>query len=261
MARISPAEYWVFQIGSVGDATPAPGHDLDLVRALAKLVPGGPPALVDAVRDAAELLRRGLAGAGDDVRGRGPGPEVGVPAGLGEGEAGDEKSRADEEAVLHRVRHPAVGAARVPDGGEAPHQHRLHELAGVRGHVGDRHVVDGGEVEVGRLDMHVRVDEARQEGPAGEVDPPVRGVRRERSVRDLLDPLPLDEHVVSLAALLRLPVEDARVGEEDAGHAPVLPAVPDRLGREARAGTPDPPRRLRRLSPRGRCLSPSSPRR
>ena len=207
---------------------PAPGHDLDLVGALAKLVPGRAAAFVDAVRDPSELLGGCLAGAGDDVRGRGPRPEVRVTAGLGEGEAGDEEAGADEEAVLHRIRHPPVGAARVPNGGEAPHQHRLHELAGVRRHVGDGNVVDGGEIEVGRLDVDVGIDEARQQGPAGEIDRPVRGVRRDGSVGDLLDPVPLDEHVAPLAALGGLPVEDARVGEEDAGHGRVLPAVPDR---------------------------------
>ena len=220
-----------------GRRDPASGHDLDLVGALAKLVPGRAPALVDAVGDAAELLGGCLAGAGDDIGGRGPRAEVRVPAGLGEREAGDEEAGADEQAVLHRIRHPPVGPARVPHGREPPHQHRLHELAGVGGHVGDRNVVDGGEVEVGRLDVHVGVDEARHEGPAGEVDRPVRRARRDGPVGDLLDPLPLDENVVSLAALGRLPVEDARVGEQDAGHGPPFPPVPNR-GPHARAAPP-----------------------
>ena len=215
---------------------PAPGHDLDLVGALSKLVAGGPAALVDAVRDASELLRGGLASAGDHVGGHGPGAEVPVPTGLGEGEAGDEEAGADEEAVLDRVRHPPIGTGRVPHGGEAPHQHRLHELAGAGGQVGDGNIVDCRDVEMGGLDVHVGVDEAGQQGAAGEVDRPVRGARRYGPVGDLLDPLPLDEHVVSLAAFGRLPVEDARVREENAGHVPVLPAVPDRRRPRGRPG-------------------------
>ena len=196
-----------------------------------------------------------------------------MPTGLAEGEAGDEEARPDEEAVLHRVRQPPVGPARVPDGREAPHQHRLHELPGAGGQVGDRHVVEGGDVQVRRLDVHVGVDETRHERPAGEVDLPVRA-HRNGPVGDLLDPIPFDEHVMILAALCRLAVEEACIGEEGAGHDAVLPSVSGRGFRRAiRSGAapsaqytgarapPVPPSRVLRRPPLTRCAISRSVRR
>jgi len=114
-----------------GDA--AAGHQLDLVGALADFVAYRLAHLGHAVGDAAEAeageMRRAFAGL-ELVGGR---ARVAVAAGLADGSARHEQTRAPEQPAFDGLAMPGIGAARVAHGRETPHQHAVQGRQRVRG--------------------------------------------------------------------------------------------------------------------------------
>ena len=96
---------------------------------------------------------------------------VAVAAGLGEGLTAEEQLRAGHQPFPLGVVDPVVGAAYVTHGREAAAQHPVEDAGRPEGHVGGRQL--GQEREIGghRRDVHMAVDEPRE-------DEPPRGVER-----------------------------------------------------------------------------------
>ena len=133
-------------------------HDLDRVRALPELVPARLPALVDAVDDAPDA---GSVHAAAVIPRR---TEVAVAARLRERMAHEEQPRAhSKDALVRRSRKAAVSAARVAQARE-PALEALPELdAGSDLHVRRGNLTQGCQISRTGGQVHVRVDEARDQ--------------------------------------------------------------------------------------------------
>ena len=139
-------------------------HHLDLVSALAKLLPHYLSHLIDAVghlrgdpviAGAAAGLEAGLVA------------HVAVAAGLAYGPAGEQHPGARDQALLHGEREPQVGAPRIAHRGEAPPERAFEAVPCVLMDQRRRHVVEGRHVEVDEEGVEVGVDQARhQRSPA-----------------------------------------------------------------------------------------------
>ena len=115
-----------------GDA--AARHDLDVVRALAQLVPRGGAYRGDPVGDAADARARRVVLVGDPTaRAR-----VAVATGLGERLAAEEHLRAGHQPFPLGVVDPVVRAADVTHGREAAAQHPVEDAGRPEGHIGGR---------------------------------------------------------------------------------------------------------------------------
>ena len=180
---------------------------------------------------------------------------VAVAAGLGEGLAAEEHLRAGHQPLPLGVVDPVVGTAQVTHGREAAAQHPVENAGRPEGHVGGRQL--GQEREIGghRRDVHMAVDEPRE-------DEPPRGVERRhprarsQAGSDVDDPA-VEDADVPVAPLAGHDVEVPAAADEKA--AALLGAIvvhgvrsyqvrpglgsPDRTWADPRQSPRDPPLR------------------
>ena len=168
MARISSSEYCRLQTGSFGEATPPEAMILIWVAPLRSSSRAARRHLRHAVGDAAERGARMAAGAARNAGGARA--EIAVAAGLAQRPAGDEQPRPGDEALLHRLGEPEIGAAGVAHRGEAARQHALQDVARLVGDEGDRHARQPREIDLDRDRMDMRVDQPGHQRAAGKID-------------------------------------------------------------------------------------------
>ena len=196
-------------------------HHLDLVRALAKLLPRRLADRIDPVRNLGDGPVVGSAGTGLEA---GLAAHVAVAAGLAQPSAREEDPGARDQALLHRKREAKVGAACVPHRGEAPPERPFETVPRVLVEQRRRHVFDIGDVEIDEKGVEVGVDQARhQRAPAAGHALRI-GRRPDRAVGDLLDAAVLDHHGRVFARLGGDPVEDPASLEDDRHSAAPFPS-------------------------------------
>ena len=140
-------------------------------------------------------------------------PEVAMPGRLADHGTGRIDARPRHAPLVDRLLQTEDAASHVPDRGHAAHQHVLgitHRVdEGVAGVAGEQ----GGLRQGRETDVDMRVGQARHEGPPAAVDH--RGASgRDRVGGDLLDQVPLDQHIGVLDALLVHAVEHVHVREQ-----------------------------------------------
>ncbi len=199
----------------VGRGDAARDHELDVVGALAQLVAHRTQHLRHAVDDARD--QRDAAAAGADVARIRPAAPVAVAAGLGDALPGDEQARPDEMPRLDRLADAPIGAADVAHRGEAAIEHRPHQRRRARRHQGQRDVVEEMEIDLGEIDMDMRVDEPRHHGAPGDVDHR-RALAADRRLGDFLDALALDQHVDPLAQIGAVGIEQIAAAKQIETH-------------------------------------------
>ena len=205
-------------------------HHLDLVRALAKLLPRRLADRIDPVRNLGDGPMVGSAGTGSKrvwLR-MSPWPPV-----LAQPSAREEDPGARDQALLHpQARRPRSGAACVPHRGEAPPERPFETVPRVLVEQATpaclRYL---GDVEIDEKGVEVGIDQARhQRAPAAGHALRI-GRRPDRAVGDVLDAAVLDHHGRVLARLGGDPVEDPASLEDDRHSAAPFPSC--RLPAEA----------------------------
>ncbi len=205
-----------YRIGRRGDTARA--HDLDAVRALAKLLPGRPDALVNAVGYLAEAVEDPARAHRVVARLLVDGPHVAVAAGHRQDLARIQESRSAHQAVGDGLGERVVAPADVAHGGETAVERVAEHAHRVRGAIRRPHGLDFEHVHIARVRVHVRVDEPRHERAAADVEDR-RVAGGDRLVRDLADHAALDQDAHALGALGVVAVEEARVLEKQhCGH-------------------------------------------
>ncbi len=153
----------VDRVGRRGDA--AIGHDLDEIGAVLDLLARRAAHLVHPVADPAHRAEL-------PVR-LGPvlvaAAEISVSAGLRERLAGEVEARGIEQPLVSRHPERVGRPAHVAHGGEAAHQHPMHDLGRAMRHqrIGQRRV--DAEVGVAGHDMNMRIDQPRHQRPPAEI--------------------------------------------------------------------------------------------
>ncbi len=187
-----------------------------MVGAFAQFVARDPAHLLGAVGDAVHE-HEGVGVAIDVVAPIGAAAVVAVAAGLRDARPADEQPRAGDETLCDGVANADIAAAGVANGGKTAVEHRLDPGHGARRHLRQRHglVLRGGEAD--REDMHMRVDQPREQGASFEIDH-IGGDVLDRPVLDGLD-APVDhEDLKAGNGLVAMPVENEAVAEKGRGH-------------------------------------------
>jgi hypothetical protein len=169
--------------------------------------------------------------------------------GLAQCLAAEQQAGPADKALDLRACQAPVGAAGVPDRGEAALEHPTHDLAAVRGDIGRRPGRQCGQVRRRRGHMDVRVNQARYNRGAARFQDR-RVFPRGQATPDIGDPPVNRQDVVVLQICPRLDVEHPPVAHQQAGHAwspgggsvgvggpPARPACQARSGSSASAAS------------------------
>ena len=126
--------------------------------------------------------------------------------GLGESVPGVEQSRAGNETGVDRARQPVVGAGGIANRSESSLQRRFQVPSGVLCEQGFGHALDRAEIGARGKGVVVRIDQAGHQRATLQIDH-LGGRGANGNVRNLRDPIPVDEHLDTFEELLPGAVE------------------------------------------------------
>ncbi len=146
--------------------------------------------------------------------------EIAVAARLRQPAAGVQQARPGGQPFVKGQGVAEVGPARVADGGEPAIQHLAQRTVGEGGQILRTPAQELQDIEVGRPDVHVGVDQPRHQGAAAEIHQ-LTGLRAGNgALRDLLDQAVRHQDLGAAHQLWSDAVEHGCVGEQDRVHCP-----------------------------------------
>jgi len=116
-----------------------------------------------------------------------------MASGLRNGLAGNEQTRAQKMSPLNRFDQAVIRTGRIAHGGVAPPQHALQNVLGLGRDEGGRCHRELQKIRHRRGDMHMGIDQARQDGSALQINGP-RVIHAGGTKQHIGNPVALDHH-------------------------------------------------------------------